>query len=73
VGPQRVLAAIAQVKGDLSRSQQIQILQELETEVQSGTRLNYLRSLMQKTNAQHIVQELEERGSFQPFSAERCV
>lgn len=73
VGPQRVLAAIAQVKGDLSRSQQIQILQELETEVQSGTRLNYLRSLMQKTNAQHIIQELEERGSFQPFSAERCV
>ncbi len=73
VGPQRVLSAIAQVKGDLSRSQQIQILQELETETQSGTRLNYLRSLMQKTKAQNIIQELEERGSFQAFSAERCV
>ncbi|HEY9858845.1 MAG TPA: hypothetical protein V6D16_05015, partial [Candidatus Obscuribacterales bacterium] len=69
VGPQRVLSAIAQVKGDLSRSQQIQVLQELETEIQSGARLSYLRSLMQKTTAHAIVQELEEQGSFQPFPA----
>ncbi|MBD2093853.1 ferritin-like domain-containing protein [Trichocoleus sp. FACHB-591] len=73
VGPQRVLAAIAQVKGDLSRLQQIQVLQELETEIQSGARLSYLRSLMQKTSAHTIVQELEERGSFQPFPAEKCI
>jgi rubrerythrin len=73
VGPQRVLGAIAQVKGDLSRSQQIQIFQELETEIQSGARLSYLRSLMQKTTAHAIVQELEERGSFQPFPAEKCI
>nr|WP_290224530.1 ferritin-like domain-containing protein [Trichocoleus desertorum] len=73
VGPQRVLSAIAQVKGDLSRSQQIQVLQELETEIQSGARLSYLRSLMQKTTAHAIVQELEERGSFQPFPAEKCI
>ncbi|MBD1862556.1 MULTISPECIES: ferritin-like domain-containing protein [Trichocoleus] len=73
VGPQRVLSAIAQVKGDLSRLQQIQVLQELETEIQSGARLSYLRSLMQKTTAHAIVQELEERGSFKPFPAEKCI
>lgn len=73
VGPQRVLGAIGQVKGDLSRSQRVQILEELETETQSGIRLNYLRSLMQKTNAQTVIQELESRGSFQPFPAEQCV
>lgn len=73
VGPQRVLGAIAQVKGDLSRSQKVQVLQELETEIQSGARLSYLRSLMQKTTAHSIVQELEERGSFQPFPAEKCI
>jgi rubrerythrin len=73
VGPQRVLSAIAQVKGDLSRSQKIQVLQELETEIQSGARLSYLCSLMQKTTAHAIVQELEERGFFQPFPAEKCI
>jgi rubrerythrin len=73
VGPQRVLDAIAQVKGDLSRSQKVQVLQELETEIQSGARLSYLRSLMQKATAHAIVQELEERGSFQPFPAEKCI
>jgi 16S rRNA U1498 N3-methylase RsmE len=65
--------AIAQVKGDLSRQQRVQILEELDTETHSGTRLNYLRSLMRGETAESIVQELEERGTFQPFPAEKCV
>ncbi|MFB2976823.1 ferritin-like domain-containing protein [Microseira sp. BLCC-F43] len=73
VGPQNVLAAIAQVKGDLSRSQKIQILEELDTETHSGTRLQLLRSLMRGKSADAIVQALEDRGAFVPLPAHQCV
>jgi len=73
VGPQNVLAAIEQGKGDLSRSQKIQILEELDTENHSGTRLKLLRSLMGGTSAEVIVQALEDRGAFVPLSAHHCV
>lgn len=73
VGPQSVLAAIEQVKGHLTRSQKIQILEELDTETHSGTRLQILRSLMGGTSAQSILQNLEERGAFEPLPAHQCV
>ncbi|MEH2124408.1 ferritin-like domain-containing protein [Nostoc sp.] len=73
VGPQSVLAAVEQVKGHLTRSQKIQILEELDTETHSGTRLQILRSLMGIKSAQSILQTLEERGAFQPLPAHRCV
>jgi hypothetical protein len=73
VGPQNVLAAIAQGKGHLSRSQKIQILEELDTETHSGTRLQLLRSLMRGTSAEAIVQALEEQGAFVPLPAHQCV
>lgn len=73
VGPQRVLGAIAQVKGHLSRSQQVQVLEELETEFYSGKRLKLLRDLMRGKAADKIVRSLEERGAFEPLSADRCV
>ena len=73
MGPQSVLAAIEQVKGHLTRSQKIQILQELDTQTHSGTRLQILRSLMGGTSAQSILQTLEERGAFQPLPAYQCV
>lgn len=72
IGPQGVVAAIEKVKGDLSRQQKIRIFEELDTENHSGSRLNILRSLMQTEGGQ-IVQELEQRAAFQPFSAEKCV
>lgn len=73
VGPQSVLAAVEQVKGHLTRSQKIQILEELDTETHSGTRLQILRSLMGIKSAQSILQILEERGAFQPLPAHLCV
>lgn len=73
VGPQNVLNAIAQVKGHLSRSQKIQILEELDTETHSGTRLQLLRSLMQGKSANAIVQTLDDRGAFVPLPARQCV
>ncbi|MBD1882014.1 ferritin-like domain-containing protein [Coleofasciculus sp. FACHB-T130] len=73
VGPQSVVTAIEQVKGHLSRQQKLNIFQELDTETHSGIRLNLLRSLMRGEEAGIIVQELEDRGAFQPFPAEKCV
>jgi len=73
VGPQSVVAAVERVKGHLSRQQKLKIFQELDTEQHSGTRLMLLRSLMRGEAAGIIVQELENRGAFQPFPAERCV
>lgn len=72
VGPQHVVAAIEKVKGDLSRQQKVQIFAELETETHSGSRLNLLRSLMQSPNTGKIIQELDERGLFQPFPPSQC-
>ncbi|MEH2303832.1 ferritin-like domain-containing protein [Nostoc sp.] len=73
VGPQSLLAAVEQVKGHLTRSQKIQILEELDTETHSRTRLQILRSLMGGKSAQSIVQNLEERGAFEPLPAHQCV
>lgn len=73
VGPQRVVQAIAQVKGDLSRPQQLKIFQELDTETHSGTRLQLLRSLLRSDPTHSIISHLEERGSFIPFPPEKCV
>ncbi|MFB8791214.1 MAG: ferritin-like domain-containing protein [Potamolinea sp.] len=73
VGPQQVVRAIAQVKGDLARSQKIRIFEELDTETHSGTRLQLLRSLMRGKAAEAIVQELSEKGAFEPLPASQCV
>jgi rubrerythrin len=73
VGPQSVVAAVEKVKGHLSRSQKVQIFQELDTENHSGSRLLALRSLMRNPNAGVIVEELEARESFQPFPVEKCI
>ncbi len=72
-GPQRVVQAIAQVKGDLSRPQQIKIFQELDTETHSGSRLQLLRSLLRSDPTYSIINHLETQGSFNPFPPEKCV
>jgi hypothetical protein len=73
VGPQSVLSAIEQIKGHLTRSQKIQILEQLDTETHSGTRLQILRSLMQPTSATTILQTLDEQGAFAPLPPHKCV
>ena len=73
IGPQRLLAAIAQGKGDLSRADQIQILENLQTESHSDMRLKLLRSLMLGSIPNSIIQKLEDQGSFNPYPAQLCV
>ncbi|MCU0541767.1 MAG: ferritin-like domain-containing protein [Oscillatoriaceae cyanobacterium Prado104] len=73
MGPQNLLSAIERVKGHLSRSQKIQILEELDAETHSRTRLQLLRSLVKGKSASAIVQALEERGAFVPLPAHQSV
>jgi len=73
VGPQGVVAAIAQAKGGLSRQQTVHVLEQLDTEAHSSHRLKVLRSLMHTESSQEIVQTLEARGMFQPLPAVQCV
>ncbi|NET02735.1 MAG: ferritin-like domain-containing protein [Sphaerospermopsis sp. SIO1G1] len=73
IGPQGILSAIAQVKGDLTKTQKIQILEQLDTETHSGTRLKTLHSLMNLTPSQSILHTLTEKGYFQPLSPSQCL
>ncbi|PAX56510.1 ferritin-like domain-containing protein, partial [Brunnivagina elsteri] len=57
VGPQSVLAAISNIKGGLSRQQSILVLEELDTQTHSGTRLEMLRSLMQTEQSIGVIDE----------------
>lgn len=73
IGPQRLLAAIAEVKGDLSAAQRLRVLQELDCETHSATRLQQLRHLMQTGGGGDLVQILEAYDLFVPLPAEQCV
>ncbi|MCV3215895.1 ferritin-like domain-containing protein, partial [Plectonema radiosum NIES-515] len=73
VGPQSVVTAIEKIKGDLSRQQKLKIFTELDTETHSGSRLKLLRSLMSHSNAEIILQQLDQQKSFHPFPPEKCV
>ena len=72
VGPQRVVEAIAQVKGGLSRAQQIRLLGELDTDTQSGIRLDLLRPLITPA-APDFAETLENKDLFTPLPPAQCV
>jgi rubrerythrin len=71
-GPQSIVKAIEQVKGDLSKQDKINIFAQLDTENHSGSRLKILRNLIDISNTQNIVETLEMKGSFQPFKPSQC-
>ena len=71
-GPQRVVHAIAQVKGGLTPTQRLHLLTELETEIHSATRLATLRSLIAPI-APSIAETLDRHELFSPLSPMDCV
>lgn len=71
VGPQRLVSAIAQVKGGLSHAQQVQLFTELDTETQSNERLSLLRSLITQASTD-IAQQLDQYGLFTPLPPAQC-
>lgn len=73
IGPQRLLNALEMGLGYLSINDKIKVLEELQTELHSNTRLKLLRSLMIGNVPDLIIQSLEEQGSFQAYPASKCV
>ena len=73
VGPQSVVTAIEKIKGHLSKQDKINIFQQLETENHSGSRLKLLRSLMHSPNSENILENLQNKGSFQALKPNQCV
>ena len=73
VGPQSVVTAIEKIKGHLSKQDKINIFQQLETENHSGSRLKLLRSLMHSPNSEKILENLQNKGSFQALKPNQCV
>jgi hypothetical protein len=71
VGPQGVVKAIDEAIG-LTSSQRVQVFEQLDTQMHSGTRLKLLQSLMQTGGGGKIVEQLVDRGSFEPFSPQFC-
>jgi len=71
-GPQGVLAAIAQVHGDLTVEQRRRTFDELGGVEHSGERLELLKRLMEKAGASSIVDALVRRGAFMPLSAQEA-
>ncbi|MGD1863508.1 MAG: ferritin-like domain-containing protein [Phormidesmis sp.] len=72
VGPQRLVGAIAQVKGGLSRDQRIRLFTELDTETQSGMRLELLLSLITSA-APDIAETLDSFSLFTPHPPAQCL
>ncbi len=77
VGPQQVVSALEQVKGYLSATDKITIFTELNTEAHSGSRLAMLRGLLARalkaaTPSTTILETLEAKGYFQPYTPEQC-
>ena len=72
-GPQRLLNAIEQGKGYLSRTNKVQILEELQTEAYSQQRLDLLRFMMADSLHLSVLQRLDDQDSFRPLSAQQCV
>ncbi len=72
VGPQRVVGALSEAVGGLSRAERIDVLTELGGEAHARERLALLRSLMRGEGAAPVVAELEARGDFEPAPMEAC-
>jgi hypothetical protein len=72
VGPQGVVGAIGQVLGGLSVDQRVKVFDELDTQTHSGKRLTLLQKLMQTGGGGEMVEQLIDRGSFNPLPPHIC-
>jgi rubrerythrin len=72
VGPQSVVAVVEEVMGGFSRAQRIEVFRELETEVQSQSRLDALQKLLSQEGMGTLADRLDAKGCFRPFRPEDC-
>lgn len=73
VGPQAVVAQIERVKGRLSSAQRERAFAALDCERETAKKLETLKTLIrQMAFAGEILEALDGRGAFRPFSAVEC-
>lgn len=73
VGPQAVVAQIERVKGRLSSAQRERTFADLDCERETANKLETLKTLIRSTAfAGVILEALDGRGAFRPFSAIEC-
>lgn len=68
-----MLAIAERVTGYLSRSQKIQLLEELEIEQYAHQQFTRIRSLIAKERSGKVLKVLEERGIFEPLTVDQLI
>jgi tRNA isopentenyl-2-thiomethyl-A-37 hydroxylase MiaE len=72
-GPQMVVSQIDRVKGRLSQAQKTRAFAELDCEGATSNKIKTLMSLIRTAaGADVILNELERKGSFRPYTASEC-
>jgi tRNA isopentenyl-2-thiomethyl-A-37 hydroxylase MiaE len=72
LGPQAVVAEVAQVLGGLTGNQRVAVFRGLNTQAQSQARLDLLQKLLSQEGMGKLAERLEAKGCFQPARPEEC-
>ncbi len=72
IGPQSVVNAVSLELGGLNEKQRAILFDELQTEQESKTKLNYLYSLMIQPGLEALLQDVHDLGYFSPYPATAC-
>jgi len=73
IGPRGVVTALEENLGGFSKEQRLKVYGDLEAQAHTQQQLSSLKRLMQQEGFESLVDSLEKRATFEPFSAEMCV
>jgi rubrerythrin len=73
VGSLSTLDSIEQARGDLSKSQKIGVLHQLESQESANRKLKVLKKLMHKAESNRIIEELDKHNCFKAFDYQNVV
>jgi len=72
VGAQNIVQCVENVVGELSTGELIKLFRDLQTELSGKFKLGVLKSIMTQPAMLPFIQQLEDKGYFKPYSAEKC-
>jgi hypothetical protein len=73
VGPQAVLSYVELVLGDLNKSEKIQLIDELAGPQSAAKKLKIVKQLMIIPGCERMIEKLNEKNLFNPYSSSECV
>lgn len=73
VGPVGIMNDTAEVLGGFNRAQKINFLESIDSEIITHRKLQILKKLMFKSEANSLMEEMETRGAFKAFSPRETV